>query len=99
MIARFFVDVACVGRGWRPGLKNDLPVPIDNADMRLFHRDVQSGKILHGCSLLFTSESRYYRLSGSSRICPMSKNVVFCLALGIPTEMSGRLHPLHSHLR
>src|SRR5439155_8626767 len=64
----------CFRHGWRPDLKNDLPVPIDDADRRLFHRDVQSGKILHGCSLLFTSESRYYRLSGSSRHYPMLKN-------------------------
>src|ERR1700758_5580828 len=59
----------CFRHGWRPDLKNDLPVSIDDADMRLFHRDVQSGKILHG-ALLFTSESRYYRLSGSSRPLP-----------------------------
>jgi hypothetical protein len=31
----------CFRHGWRPGLKNDLPLSIDDADMRLFHRDVQ----------------------------------------------------------
>jgi len=42
----------CFRHGWRPDLKNDLPLSIDDADMRLFHRDVQSGKMLHGCSPL-----------------------------------------------
>src|SRR4029077_11105102 len=41
----------CLGCGWRPGLKNDLAVSIDDTDMRLFHRDVQSSKLLHGSSL------------------------------------------------
>lgn len=36
----------CFRHGWRPDLKNDLPLSIDDADMRLFHRDVQSGKIV-----------------------------------------------------
>jgi hypothetical protein len=29
----------------------------------------------------------------------LSKNVVFCLALGLPTELRGRLLPKQSHMR
>jgi hypothetical protein len=45
-------------RGWRPGLKNDLAVSIDNAYMRLFHSDVQSSAFV--CSPHQESSSRHH---------------------------------------
>jgi hypothetical protein len=64
-------------------VSSTTPPSLDNADMRLVHRYVQSSKILHGCSPLHTVEDEnvftvpwsatttYWRISGDwvERVC------------------------------
>src|SRR4030095_8927062 len=41
-------------------LQHNLALAVDNADVRLFHRDIQSSKVFHGCSP-FALGSQSYR--------------------------------------
>src|SRR4029434_4184148 len=41
-------------------LQHNLALAVDNADVRLFHRDIQSSKMFHGCSP-FALGSQSYR--------------------------------------
>src|SRR5688572_18797570 len=47
-------------QGRRHCLQRNVAVAIDNADVRLFHRDIQSSKVFHGCSP-FALGSQLYR--------------------------------------
>ena len=55
----------------RSCLQNHAAVMVDNADMRLVHRYVQSSKILHGCSPLHIREPF---VSDSGRIAPAGRD-------------------------
>src|SRR4030095_3694455 len=61
----------------RPCLQHDAAVTIDNADVRLFHGDIQSSKVSHGCSPPYTGEPIVSDSQKSSRpITPCCKTIL-----------------------
>src|ERR1700682_1609287 len=54
-------DRVLIGRNL--GLEHDFPVLVDHADRSLFHRNVESGKVFHGCPPLALGARKRPRIS------------------------------------